>query len=130
MIEDTTNRNFGYMFSCIFMFLAIFFVQDSSGVAWSIFFIIICLNLLLLTIFSPNLLSPVAGAWMALGHLLGCIVSPIALGFIFFLLITPVAMIGRLTGRDPLRLKPSSSASYWIKREPPGPAPDSFKNQF
>lgn len=130
MIEYTSNRNFGYMFSGIFMFLAIFFVQDSSGVAWSIFFIIICLILLLLTIFSPNLLSPVAGAWMALGHLLGCIVSPIVLGFIFFLLITPTAMIGRLTGRDPLRLKPSSSTSYWIKREPPGPAPDSFKNQF
>jgi len=67
---------------------------------------------------------------MALGHLLGRIVSPIVLGLIFFVLITPVALFGRVAGRDPLRLKPRAISSYWVKREPAGPTPDSFKNQF
>ena len=61
---------------------------------------------------------------------MGKVVSPLVLGVIFFLLISPVALIGRLFGRDELRLKKANSNSYWIDRVPPGPAGDTFKNQF
>jgi hypothetical protein len=130
MIVHTLNRHFGYIFSAIFTFAAIFFMQDSIDVAWSIFLFICSLFILILSIFSPRLLSPFYRAWMALGHLLGQIVSPIVLGLIFFFLITPTSLVGRLAGRDPLRLKSRAISSYWIKREPAGPAPDSFRNQF
>lgn len=61
---------------------------------------------------------------------MGKIVSPIVLGLIFFTLLTPCAMIGRLFGRDELRLKLPNTESYWVERTPPGPDPDSFKNLF
>ena len=61
---------------------------------------------------------------------MGKVVSPIVLGLIFFGMLTPVGIIGRLLGRDELRLKKAPVTSYWIDRDPPGPAPDSFKNQF
>lgn len=83
-----------------------------------------------LTLFSADSLAPLNKAWAALGQILGRLVSPIVLGLIFFCLITPVALIGRVAGRDPLRLKTRADTSYWIKREPSGPAPDSFRNQF
>jgi hypothetical protein len=67
---------------------------------------------------------------MKLGELMGKVVSPLVLGVIFFVLLTPVGLIGRLLGRDELRLKRTNSESYWIDRVPPGPAGDSFKNQF
>ena len=63
--------------------------------------------------------------------LLGLIVSPIVVGLIFFLLITPVALVTTLfLGRDALSLKRRFTASYWIDRLPPDQTPDSFKNQF
>lgn len=78
----------------------------------------------------PRLLAPLNRAWFRLGMLLGKIVSPIVLGFIFFLMLTPVSLIARLFGRDVLRLKKRAAESYWVDRMPIGPVPDSFKNQF
>jgi hypothetical protein len=57
-------------------------------------------------------------------------VSPVVLGVVFFLLITPVAVCSRLAGRDALRLRKRSVQSHWVERVPKGPAADSFKNQF
>jgi hypothetical protein len=68
---------------------------------------------------------------MKFGALLHSVVSPLVLGAIYFLVFTPVAWAMRLSGRDILRRKLDSTAqSYWIKRDPPGPAPDSLPNQF
>ena len=83
-----------------------------------------------MTLAAPRLLAPFNLAWFKLGLLMGKVVSPIVLGIIFFVLLTPVAVIGRLFGRDELRLKRKAVQSYWIERVPPGPDGDSFKNQF
>ena len=59
------------------------------------------------------------------------LVSPIVLAIIYFLVITPYGLVMRLAHRDPLKLKlEKHMASYWVRREPPGPAPDSMSNQF
>ena len=53
------------------------------------------------------------------------------MGIIFFLVVTPTGILMRLTGRDPLNRRFERSAStYWITRTPPGPEPDTMKNQF
>ena len=80
---------------------------------------------------APKLLAPLNWLWFQLGQLLGKIVSPIVLGVIYFLILTPVSVVTRFFGRDQLRLKrKSSQTSYWLERSPPGPEPESFKNQF
>jgi hypothetical protein len=59
------------------------------------------------------------------------LVSPIALGALFYLAFVPIGLLMRLAGKDPLRLRrDAGSASYWIPRRPPGPPPDSMTNQF
>lgn len=78
----------------------------------------------------PALLTPLNRAWFRLGLLLGRIVSPLVLGLIFYGLLTPIAWTSRVLGRDALRLKKQSNASYWIERRPPGPTPQSFKHPF
>jgi hypothetical protein len=66
-----------------------------------------------------------------LGLLMAKVVSPIALGILFYLVFMPVGLVMRLSGKDPLRLKFDPAAkSYWIDREPPGPPPNSMTNQF
>ncbi|MEZ5541451.1 MAG: SxtJ family membrane protein [Pseudomonadota bacterium] len=64
-------------------------------------------------IVQPRLLKPVYLFWMKLGHVLGWINTRIILGIIFFLVFMPVALLFRLTGRDPMerRLDPAA-ASY------------------
>jgi hypothetical protein len=84
----------------------------------------------LLTVAAPDVLTPANRAWMRFGALLGRIVSPLVLGLMFFLTITPVAVITRAFGRDPLRLKRRAVQSYWLERSPPGPAPGSLNRQY
>lgn len=78
----------------------------------------------------PKLLTPLNRLWMAFGLLLGKIVSPLVLGLIFMVLITPVAVSTRLFGRDVLRMKKRNVSSYWLERDPAGPEPASFQRQF
>ena len=79
----------------------------------------------------PSVLAPLNRVWTALGLVLHRIVGPIALGVVFFVVIAPMGFVFRLFGKDPLRLRfDSTSPSYWIDRKPPGPPPQSLRDQF
>ena len=79
----------------------------------------------------PALLNPLNRAWLRFGLLLGKIVSPIVMGLIFFGTVLPTGLVLRMLGKDLLRLKRQPHAdSYWIARQPPGPVPETMKDQF
>lgn len=110
------------------MALWFFFWRGSDALLGYLLFwagVVFCLAALI----SPAILTPFNQAWMTLGKLMGLVISPLVLGAMFFLLITPIAVVGRLTGRDSLRLK-KTEGSHWIIRDPAGPDGDSFRNQF
>lgn len=81
-------------------------------------------------VFAPKVLQPLNELWFQFGVLLGRFVSPVILGLMFFLLITPVAVCMRLVNRDALRMKKRKAPSYWLDRDPVGPAPESYTQQF
>ncbi len=66
--------------------------------------------------------------WMALGHVLHRLTSPLILGALYFGVLTPVALVCRLCGHDPLGLRQRQTASYWAMSNPV--APESFRRQF
>jgi Saxitoxin biosynthesis operon protein SxtJ len=79
----------------------------------------------------PHLLAPLNRLWLKLGLLLHRVVTPAIMGLLFYLVITPMGLVMRLRGTDFLRLRRDPRAqSYWIVRTPPGPAPETMKNQF
>jgi len=79
----------------------------------------------------PSLLAPLNRLWAKLGLILFAVVSPVTLAIVYYGCITPIGWLMRLTGKDPLRLRFEPEAkSYWVSRQPPGPAPDSLMNQF
>ena len=79
----------------------------------------------------PAALAPLNRWWARLGRLLNKIVNPIVMTLLYCLTIVPFGLAMQLRGKDPLRLKRDPQASsYWIVREPPGPAPDTMRNQF
>ncbi len=78
----------------------------------------------------PAVLHPLNRAWMKLGLLMHRVVNPLVMGLLFYGTILPTGLVMRLRGRDLLRLKRDRDAeTYWISR-PPGPRPESMKDQF
>ena len=124
------NRTFGLVFTGIFFLLAAYNWSKDSAPIYSLTFGGLAIVFLLTTVIAPKILAPLNKAWYQLGLLLGRVVSPLVLGVLFFIVITPVALFMRLIGRDALRIKKQHVNSYWILRNPPGPNPESFKDQF
>jgi hypothetical protein len=125
-----SNRVFGYTFAVVFSLLT---VWQAWHAHWTVASILAAVAAVfaLVAVAAPNLLAPLNRIWFRFGNMLHTITNPILLGMIFFLVITPTALIMRLLKKDLLRLKfEPASKSYWIPREPPGPGADSFKNQF
>lgn len=82
----------------------------------------------------PPVLHPLNRLWTALAVLLNRVTTPLVCGLLFYLVVTPVAVVLRICGKDPLRLRPDpQSATYWIDRQPePGGTPprESMRLQF
>lgn len=127
--EMSTDRNFGFVMCVFFSILALLPLRNHEAVR--IWPLIPAALFLVFALFAPKALHPLNRAWMHFGELLSKIVSPIALGLVFFVAITPFALLMRLFGKRPLDLRIDRSAkSYWKPRTPPGPAPESMKDQF
>ena len=127
-IELPSNRKFGFFFTFVFAVVAAYFYY-LTNVSWAYVFVAAALAFLLVTLIKSDALLPLNKLWMRFGLLLGMIVNPIVLGVIFFGLVTPIAMLMRLIGRDELRLKYAQKASHWISRGEPIKS-ESFKQQF
>ena len=128
-IELPSNRKFGY-FCMLICGVGGIYLYD--GVMTNILYVLSVLfgATLLVTLAKPSLLLPFNTCWMWIGYLLGRVISPVVLGAVFFFLITPVALIFKISGRDELCLKLSKAQSHWRKRSPIGPEAKSLKNQF
>ncbi len=123
------NRKFGLLLFGIFLGFA-FYGLIKEGLALRFYFLsFLSLFFLAASIFDFKLLTYLNNLWFKVGIVLGKIVSPIILGLIFFLLITPLALILKLFGRDVLKLRRINAKTYWSK--PISELdPESFKNQF
>ena len=117
-----SDRKFGWTFAGVFLFMGAFYHPWLIALAGLI---------AIVTLTRAEWLAPAKHAWMKLGDLLGKIVSPIVMGVIYFVIFTPVAYVMRLAGRDALSLRLDKTLpTYWVRRDPPGPADDSFKEPF
>ncbi len=123
------DRAFGLVFAALFAIIAVLPLWGGGRVrAWSL---AVAAAFTAVAFAAPRLLAPLNRAWTAFGNLLHRIVSPIALGILFFGVVAPTGALMRLFGKDPLRLKRDGAArTYWIDRQPPGPAADSLRDQF
>jgi hypothetical protein len=78
-----------------------------------------------------SVLHPLNLIWLKFGLLLHRVVNPLIMALLFYGAVLPTGLVMRLLGKDLLRLKREpDSDSYWIVRQPPGPAPESMKDQF
>ena len=123
-----SERRFGLTFAAIFVVVAAraWWLGHTSVAAPAIAAAVVCAALALS---APRALAAPNRAWFRLGLLLSRVVSPVVVGAMFLLIVTPVALVMRAFGRDALRIR-SRAKTCWIRRDPPGPAPESFRHQF
>jgi saxitoxin biosynthesis operon SxtJ-like protein len=128
-VKGSSNRAFGAVFTAVFLIVALWpLASGHSPRGWAL---AVSGLLLLITVATPSWLTVPNRLWMKFGLLLHRVISPVVLAILFYVVVTPMGLIMRAFGKDPLRLKrEGSDPSYWIKREPPGPQPDSMSDQF
>jgi len=124
-----SERSFGLVFATVFIITALWPMKDGGELRlWALG---VAAAFLLVALVAPRVLRPLNLVWFKFGIILHGVVTPVVMGCLFFLTVTPVGMLMRATGKDPMRLKrDASAASYWVTRTPPGPTPESMKNQF
>ena len=124
-INKSSNRSFGLVFFIVFLLIGIYpLFKNGEFRSWSI---IISLIFLVLGIIDSKLLSPLNKLWFKFGLMLGKIISPLIMGIIFFIVVTPTAIIMRILGKDLLNLKYNKKDSYWIEKSD---VKSKMKNQF
>ena len=123
--NQASNRSFGIVFFVVFLIISIYpLIYNGELRLWSLF---IALIFLFLGLINSRVLTPLNKFWFKFGLLLGRIVSPVIMGFIFFLVVTPIAFMMRIIGKDLLNLKFNKDKSYWIEKTGPK---SKMKNQF
>ncbi|HEY7666149.1 MAG TPA: SxtJ family membrane protein [Xanthobacteraceae bacterium] len=128
-IKPSSDRSFGLLVAAFFLVVGCWPLVRGQPIRWWALALAVAFAALALLWTAP--LSPLNKAWLKLGALLYRIVSPIVMAMLFYLTVTPIALLMRLLGKDPLRLRRDpDAASYWIERTPPGPSAESMKNQF
>ena len=115
METKSSNRSFGVVFFIFFLLIAIWPMLKGGEIRiWSI---LLSLFFLTFGILNSKVLTPLNYFWIKFGDLLGRVIAPVVMGFIFFLVVTPIGLFMRILGKDILRLSLSNEKSYWIKRE-------------
>ncbi len=124
-IKIGSNRGFGIVFFIVFLLISLFPIIKGNDIRiWSL---IVSLIFLLLGVINSTILSPLNKLWFKFGLLLGSFISPIVMGFVFFLVVTPIGLLMKLLGKDLLNLKKKNVETYWIEKTEPK---SKMKNQF
>ena len=120
-----SNKSFGIVFCIFFLIVSLYPLINDQGIRiWSL---ILSSIFFILGIQNSRLLTPLNILWFKFGMLLGRFVSPIVMGLVFFLVVTPTGIIMRLFKKDLLKLKKNNSNTYWINKSE---SKSDMKNQF
>ena len=124
-IRISSNRSFGIVFFTVFFIVSIYpFFKGGDLRIWSL---IISIIFLILGLLNSKILTPLNKIWFKFGVLLGNIISPIVMGIVFFLVVTPISLLMKALGKDILNLKKNTNKSYWIEKTGPK---SKMKDQF
>jgi ABC-type glycerol-3-phosphate transport system permease component len=115
---EASDRNFGLVVGSIFLLIGFIpLIHRGSVRPWSV---VVGAILILIGTAYPVALRWPKRAWLFLGFLIGLIVNPIVLAILFFFVVTPMGILMRAFGHDPLwRRKPTKLQSYWRTRSEP-----------
>jgi hypothetical protein len=128
-VTASSERSFGITFAVVFTLVGLWPLIRHDDPRWWAF--AVALGFLAAAFLAPGTLGSLNRLWRAIGLIVHRTTNAIIMVFLFFLVIFPIGIILRISGRDLLRLKNDPKAdSYWISRALPGPAPGSMSKQY
>jgi hypothetical protein len=128
-VVGPSDRGFGLTLAAVCGVVGV--VRLTLGHSYAEWWLAAAALLLALAFGWPAALAPLNRLWLRLGLVLYKVMNPLVMGLVFFTTVVPIGLVLRALGKDPLRLRREpGAASYWIRREPPGPEPDTMKQQF
>ena len=124
-IKISSNKSFGIVFFIFFMMISLYPLFKNGDIrVWAT---ILAVIFLILGLLNSSFLNPLNKVWFKFGILLGNFVSPIVMGIVFFVIVTPTALIMKIFGKNLLNLKRDNKQSYWVERSS---IKSKMKNQF
>ena len=124
-VKINSNKSFGIVFSIVFFLIALYPLTYYGEIrVWSG---IVSLIFVVIALFNSKILAPLNKLWFKFGIFLGKIISPLVMGMIFFIVVTPIGILMRILKKDLLNLKFNNNKSYWIEKSEPK---SKMKNQF
>lgn len=131
-VKTASDRSFGLTVGGILVAIALVRWYWVAGLSWLMTgLLVVGLALVVAALVRPALLALPNRLWTKLGLVLFHVVNPVVMLLMFIVVIMPAGLIMRLLGHDPMRRRFEPEAStYWLERQPPGPAPDALENQF
>ena len=116
MKSQSSNKSFGLLFFIVFLILGLWPLKNGENL--NFYFITVSVIFLLLGLINSRLLSPLNKLWIKFGEILGTIIAPLVMALVYFVILTPVSFIVRISGKDLLGLKfLKEKETYWIKRK-------------
>lgn len=124
-----SDRNFGLVMAAATAILGALPLLHGGAPHW--YLLAVAAALAVLALAAPRALFPLNYLWFRFGLLLHRVISPVIIGAVFFLCVTPTGVVMRWLGKDLMQLRRRDDlSSYWIVRDPPGPAPGTMTDQF
>ena len=124
-IKLGSNRSFGIVFFIVFLLISLYpLINDNDLIIWSL---VISLIFLFFGLLNSKILTPLNKAWFKFGIFLGKLISPIVMGAIFFLVVTPIGLFMRILGKDLINLEYNTKNTYWIEKNS---LKSKMRNQF
>jgi len=121
----SSNKSFGLVFFVFFLIVSLYPLFNNDQIRiWSL---IVSLMFLLVSLIYAKVLTPLNIIWTKLGFLMGILITPIVMGAVFFMVVTPISIIMKILNKDLLNLKKSDKKSYWIEKSS---QKSEMKNQF
>ncbi len=123
-----SERTFGLVWAALFAVLGAWPLV--SGEPPRVLLLAAALVLTVISVVAPRLLAPLNIAWHRLGLALHRIVSPVVLGALFYVVVTPMGVAMRLANKNLLQRRKPERSTYWEARDPAGPGRGSMRDQF
>src|SRR5262245_56414263 len=120
-------RQFAGLFLIVFLGMAAMRWWRGHADAWAGLLATVAVVVGLAGMAVPAAIRPIYTAWMIAAFPIGWTISRLALGTIFFVVMTPLAAVFRLIGRDELRLRRAERVSYWVSKKQSGDASEYFR---
>ena len=109
----SSNRSFGILFFIVFLGIGLWPLKNNNDPNY--IFLGLSSIFLILGIINSKLLYPLNKAWVKFGEILGMIIAPIVMGLVYFIILTPISLLVRLSGKDLLKLKKTKALHTGLK---------------